>query len=177
MRYSIFQLGLIPISVFIVLLLQDTIFVSTTRISYRDIADLNNLRSYRIFFENRYEIENVQLPATLKEIIQSVDPELPRIDSWGNPFQFRLKDGKGSFGCKNPVHVFSYGEDGRSNSNGNDPDDINSWATKPIMFYTQQRVLQDRNHRLLVVAIWTPILFFILLFVQNIFQKYRTKKA
>lgn len=41
------------------------------------------------------------------------------IDPWGNPYKFLR--------INREVHVFSVGEDGKSFTSGNDPDDINSW--------------------------------------------------
>src|SRR5690606_35704376 len=48
-------------------------------------------------------------------------------DGWGRPFQFERRDGKLS-GKIEAIGVYSLGEDGVSRTEGNDLDDINSWA-------------------------------------------------
>src|SRR5690606_4673628 len=41
------------------------------------------------------------------------------IDPWGNPYNFVVRDGA--------IEVFTFGQNGKSTSNGKDLDDINSW--------------------------------------------------
>ena len=49
----------------------------------------------------------------------------PETDSWGNPYRIQSRAT-----LDEKPRVYSTGEDGLSNTDGNDPDDIRSWDEK-----------------------------------------------
>ena len=71
-----------------------------------------------------------------------LNPEMI-IDGWGRPMQYRLSPPGNSFG------VYSFGEDGLSSSQGEDRDDINSWALNETnrYFVMGARDNPSRNNR------------------------------
>ncbi|MEL7500705.1 MAG: type II secretion system protein GspG [Planctomycetota bacterium] len=81
-----------------------------------------------------------------------------RVDPWGHEYQLVKRD-EGVNLC---WHVYSFGEDGRSKSNGNDQDDINTWNYSVSTYYApkikQQQRIDDAR-----VAIWLAVPFFLVL--------------
>ena len=69
-------------------------------------------------------------------------------DPWGNPYQVFV-DELDSIPPTKHVGVFSFGEDGISNSRGNDPDDISSWRPMSEANFYQRKNLNLRNWFLL----------------------------
>lgn len=65
------------------------------------------------------------------------DPPSEERDSWGRPYQFARRDGKSS-GKIEAIGVYSLGEDGISRTEGNDPDDINSWTVDNAAYYRKR---------------------------------------
>jgi hypothetical protein len=53
-------------------------------------------------------------------------------DPWGHPYRVVAAEGPDRFG------FYSTGRDGLSNSNGNDPDDINSWSEARTRYYEHE---------------------------------------
>ena len=74
-------------------------------------------------------------PANLHKWSKLIDT-LPK-DPWGREYQYftRSSDGKLSYG------IYSFGKDGISHSNGNDPDDFNSW----------EKLRQETSHTPLIL--------------------------
>ena len=79
-------------------------------------------------------------------------------DSWGNPFQIVQLDMPNDEFTHN-VHAYSFGEDGISKTNGNDPDDINSWNYCRTRYYGQRIQSYFRKRDLLRTLWLTPIVF------------------
>lgn len=85
----------------------------------------------------------------------------PENDPWGNPLQAveRIDDA----GTRR-IAVFSLGRDGASATNGEDPDDINSWADDPVAYYQREAQHESRMHHLsctipLACVLYAPMCF------------------
>lgn len=62
-----------------------------------------------------------------------------------------------------PIHAFSFGADGKSDTNGNDLDDINSWNYDPENFYGRL-IANDLKREYLWRTLWvTPINYTLIL--------------
>ena len=98
-------------------------------------------------------------------------------DSWGNRFQIVERKESGVFGMQSPLHVFSFGVDGKSDSKGNDPDDINSWNYDRNTYYGRQ-ITNEFKRKFAWRTLWlTPIIFFPLyLIVQNFTKRQRVAR-
>ena len=76
----------------------------------------------------------------------------PESDPWGNPLQ--AVERSDVSGKMRVFAVFSFGRDGTSATNGDDPDDINSWSDDPVAYYRRE----TQKYRLLCVIPWAIIL-------------------
>ncbi len=63
-------------------------------------------------------------------------PVHPETDIWGNTYRLAI-DGSG-LNAAERIDVYSLGEDGKTTTNGNDPDDINSWTEPSTEFYDRR---------------------------------------
>lgn len=76
-------------------------------------------------------------------LIDGLEPEgafLPKpagTDTWGNHYRLALHDSDSSE--MDQVRIYSLGEDGKTATDGNDPDDINSWTDSNTQFYDQRQ--------------------------------------
>jgi hypothetical protein len=77
----------------------------------------------------------------------------PKNDPWGNPFQ--VGDRLDENGERQFV-VYSFGRDGLSNTNGNDPDDINSWSDDPVAHYQREARRESQVDRM---SFAVPLMF------------------
>jgi len=88
--------------------------------------DVNTFKKVTVLIhDDSRSVEIVKSPTLLIDYGLITEGGIPRestffIDPWGNPYNFFLSDNK--------ILVFSFGEDGKSITRGNDPDDINSWS-------------------------------------------------
>ncbi len=114
-------------------------------IHYRWITALNHVNrvgadiEYRLFPGRRLTVDAAQRWIEGKTIysdphdLQGSPPM--EVDPWGKPLQVveRLDDdGRKRFA------VYSFGFDGISKTDGNDPDDINSWSDDPVAYYIRE---------------------------------------
>ena len=93
-----------------------------SRVTHPHDSVANEIRGIRLRVQNQHE-ENPDFAFDEYNLA-----DLPSNDSWGNPFQFVELNETGIYGCDSILHVYSMGSDGVSLSDGNDPDDINSWS-------------------------------------------------
>ncbi len=96
---------------------------------------LNQMRSVLGALEYDWSLEH---PPTLNEKWNRLDEFLTKcepqnlLDGWGNRLQFVIND-KSTHEARTPeVLVYSRGEDGKSVSGGNDPDDVRLWAHSAV---------------------------------------------
>jgi general secretion pathway protein G len=82
-----------------------------------------------------------------------VDTEHLPSDGWGNTYVYVLDAGlSGGFG------VYSCGRDGTTSSNGNDPDDLNTWDNaKPLPIYYATRPRKDPRDPLTIALLATIV--------------------
>ena len=80
-------------------------------------------------------------------------------DSWGNQLQFVCEE-SGELAVEGgTVLAYSFGQDGKSDSNGNDADDVNSWDDHEIPFYTNQIQNYKTRIRLGRTLLVAPLVF------------------
>jgi len=72
---------------------------------------------------------------------------------------------------ENEILVFSTGADGQSESNGNDPDDINSWDNHHHAFYHGQVDAAEFRERLWRTVWVTPLVIALISMLFSRFQK------
>lgn len=108
--------------------------IASTPVTIRPRGDFNSIGSVL----KMYKINNGSYPTQtqgLKALVEKPtdfhsDTEWTQLsdrvplDPWGNPYQYIAPSSyDGEFA------LFSFGRDGISHSNGNDPDDLNNWST------------------------------------------------
>lgn len=117
-------------------------------------------------FSNRVLNNKTELPSRFN-LWDAIDKK-PPLDPWDKPFVYIDKPKNDcSFG------IYSKGEDGISNTNGNDPDDLNTWTNtdRPYQYY-----LSKINRRDLIVFIIRGLfsglfIFIIFLIFYRIFNR------
>lgn len=83
-----------------------------------------------------------------------MDP--PRPDAWGNPYRIQSRvtpDEK--------LRVYSTGEDGRSNSDGKDLDDIRSWDENRWHWYSRRQFTREMSFCMMASALITAAGFWL----------------
>lgn len=127
------------------------------RITWRHDVAATDIRQIRLFAENEIvsnpslKFGDFDFAAMWHEMGRNVDP-------WGNPYQI-IEMSHSSDGFKTTVHAYSLGQDGKTQTNGNDLDDINSWNYERQRFYGAKIAMDDRKS-LLIQTLWlTPILY------------------
>jgi len=100
------------------------------------------------------EIDESGIIAAKNELL-SVVAQSP--DPWGNPYQVLNFDSSAQ-SSDDLIHVYSFGEDGATDSQGNDPDDINTWDSESGSVYRRRVNLYWEKQKLWQTAWTTPIL-------------------
>jgi hypothetical protein len=90
--------------------------------------------------------------------------EKPCLDRWGNPYRC-VQNVTTDAGSHSALGVYSTGRDGESKTNGNDPDDLNSWNEYPDKFYRAELRSADRKEFAIQGAWLTPFTYAGLLIV------------
>jgi len=86
-----------------------------------------------------------------------------QVDSWGRPIQYVMDESGNLIMDDWTLLAYSLGEDGKSESNGNDADDINTWDEHHIDYYWTP-IRNQHMRKLLWRAVWaTPLIFGLLL--------------
>ncbi len=140
-------------------------------ISYRWVRALNDLNSVAGDIKNRFiphpsfTVDSLQR-WTEGKTLQTDPPELQGtsvalLDPWGNPFQVVERS---SHNGRRQFAVYSLGRDGMSQTNGNDPDDINSWSEDPVAYYQREAQAESQLYRLrctipLVCCLYAPMFY------------------
>ena len=86
-----------------------------------------------------------------------MDP--PRPDAWGNPYRIQSRET-----YDETPRVYSTGEDGVSNSDGNDPDDIRSWDEERWRWYSHRQFTREISFCMIVSALVTASGFWLFSF-------------
>ena len=151
------------------------------RFTYRhdvESASIRNYRSWAIYYSDASgrKFVNDRLANRWADIVHDCD-------QWGNKYQLvehdehdeswppsPSRDETQVHEFPSPYHVYSFGEDGKSDTNGNDPDDINSWNYDRNTFYGRQ-IANEMKRKYLWRTLWlTPIIYLALCVVVHRFK-------
>ena len=161
MKFSIVHLLLLLASWPIAYALSPHLTLVTVREYYCFVATEKVVDGVRYVAE-QLDDQNMLTHSTLVNSPHLAQP-WSQIDSWGNPLQYGRGESDGMISANGIALVYSLGFDGKSESHGNDPDDINSWDKHHRLFYGQQ--LRNRHTQILLWrTVWaTPVIFLVLL--------------
>lgn len=168
MRRRVKQLVLIVV-VFTVTFLIVTWWNSSALVSYRfvrAVSDARILKSHIEMIESRHP--NIEVSEDL--INQWLASELPTYhpygvdfyieaqrDPWGNPYKF-VRDVPIPGVQIEPVGVYSMGRDGVSTTNGDDPDDLNTWDEDCHVWYQRDIALRASMFDGVIAALLTTFI-------------------
>lgn len=79
-------------------------------------------------------------------------------DPWGRPYVFVERDSS-SHDTWDRVHVYSLGEDGKTDSDGNDIDDLNTWNEMSRRYYVRRDHWTDGTRFLVRLGYVFPAIF------------------
>lgn len=85
-------------------------------------------------------------------------PNGPFLDCWGRPYQVAFNK-RQSDGQVQWVGIYSLGYDGVSLSQGDDPDDLNSWDENSDSFYWESIATQHRQEKALNALYYMPFTY------------------
>lgn len=139
--------------------------IPDVRITYRHDVAINEIRNLRHVLSSEFpDADNV----SLDEIVNSaVWKQNCFDDPWDNDYCLTIRHEQDLWSGNNPFHVYSLGENGSTNSNGNDADDINSWNYDRSSFYGPKAVARFKNDRLTnSISLW-PFTFALLYLLLN----------
>ena len=98
------------------------------------------------------------------------------VDLWGQPYKCRrhivMPDG-----TVTESGIYSLGEDGISTSNGNDPDDLNSWDEQCYSFYRRRDAVRYLLGRFIIGIPWAIGLGIIFRFLSSTARGHRSNKG
>ncbi|WP_149499028.1 hypothetical protein [Roseiconus lacunae] len=108
--------------------------------------------------------------ATIADIdIQQLAIDLDGLnDPWGNSYKLVMRQ---DAECDNPefsVHLYSKGEDGISRTDGDDPDDLNTWSNDYGQFYWRRIQREQRLKHAAEATVCSPIVFAIMVVLTRI---------
>ncbi len=75
-------------------------------------------------------------------------------DAWGNEFRAIIP------GIHNTVDVYSLGENGISKTNGNDPDDMNTWSRLHEGQYYQRKIMMGKVYEFIIGGLICSLIAF-----------------
>jgi len=146
------------------------IHMDVARVTYRHDIAANGIRHIRLWATLELE-KHVDLEFAEYDTAALWSGMNGNRDPWGNPYQIVELDRRGMYGLPSTFHVYSLGEDGKSDSSGNDPDDINSWNFDVEKHYGR-RVAARHARESLWRTLWlTPIVYAVCLFVFHSFSR------
>ena len=123
------------------------------------------IRSYEMFNEsplsedviNRWLSHSLTAADCQNSFVELMATRPPTFDVWGNPYRFvrreQNEDPDSEYG------IYSVGIDGESGSNGNDPDDLNSWSLDASHYW--QRYRNRRAKIALVVSLIGALVIYV----------------
>jgi hypothetical protein len=99
-----------------------------------------------------------------------------RLDPWGHPYRCVSPKASPDGQSTHDVGVYSMGQDGVSESNGNDPDDINSWDDHHRRFYLDQIATRKRTENVSVTIVLMPVIYACVLWAESVARRMRLRK-
>jgi hypothetical protein len=88
--------------------------------------------------------------------------EHPGVDPWGQPYRY-IRNRHLTDGTVVELGVYSTGQDGVSETDGNDADDLNSWSEKQGQYYRDEISRQDFSDAALTGLLLTPFTYALLI--------------
>ena len=110
-------------------------------------------------------------PKTKAELLRQWTDGGAWMDSWQRHLQIIENENGDLRREAGRILVYSMGSDGKSESNGNDPDDINSWDDHHLVFYRNKIEQLERNRNLKRSVCLTPFLHAAILWLHAMFRR------
>lgn len=169
LRFSIGHLLLLFPAWVIAFLIAPYAKVQAVRVNYRHDNAASDIRGIRLWaalqLDQRPNLQYSDYDA--KQLWTDLGHQN---DPWGNKYQLIERDEPGLYDLQSPFHAYSFGADGKSDSNGNDPDDINSWNYDRYRYYGAKIAMDERVTNLMKTLWLTPLVYLTLLVVCYIFK-------
>ncbi len=183
MKITLGELALLPVSFLagtLLIWLTIACLVPQNVVHHWDIA-LSNVGALRLYFKSHPSI--VYVPADIDTVNQYLSHSLekpPRLselkwidnkfDPWGNPYVCVERPEDSDEGDR-PWHFYSTGQDGKSATNGNDPDDIGSWKEMQVVanYYHAETRKRKRTAAVLLGLVSSPFVFLALVFMKRLY--------
>lgn len=158
MRFRIRSLLFVPIAWAVAYLIACNFLVNHAFVSWNHNIARSNIQQIQTIAQRLYA-ENPAIGLTEFSDHQWIAGSLESPDPWGHRYQIR-KIGQPNRELQTacPFHVFSFGKDGVTQSDGNDLDDINSWDAESHRFYTRRVASYWESEKLWQTVWTTPIL-------------------
>ena len=173
MKFSIRQLLLIPV-IFLATTFLVASFIPNGSSSW--MHEVNSVQSAQSWVDTsiRYcdseYLDEITINSWLAKQLPSTNPAFdslghsPNFDSWGNPYRIRMP--------KKPNDqflVYSMGKDGKSNTQGDDGDDIRSWDANRGTWYANRQFKYEISACMICSGILTAVCFWLstLLYVKQ----------
>ncbi|MCA9265743.1 MAG: hypothetical protein KDA60_17900 [Planctomycetales bacterium] len=183
MRFSIGHLLLVFPAFFLATFIAEW-WDSQTLVTYRFTIALNEIR--KIQFQLKWahdlrdnseiteDVVNQWLAGSLPDTHPAAHDlyESPGFDPWGSPYKC-LPNVQLSNGVVQPFGVYSMGRDSESESNGNDPDDLNSWNEDCYQWYVNDITQRNRRRIGIYGAMITPVVYLGLFAAGRLFGFFR----
>lgn len=143
-----------------------------SRITWRHDVAANDIRQIRLYAENAIH-DNASLSFNDFDFTELWIELGDNFDPWGNPYRL-VERNEHADGFKSTVHAYSLGQDGETQTDGNDLDDINSWNYDRQRYYGAQIALDDRKTYLIRTLWLTPLVYLAMVCgYRTIFPLYR----
>ncbi|MEC9091905.1 MAG: hypothetical protein VX438_04310 [Planctomycetota bacterium] len=165
LRYTCIVVLSWPISYCLVAFATSNSWIKTNKITPmgRAKVQLQNIKSLTINEINPNGIQNeIELQLLKSKIKDDIG-----LDPWGNTYQVVDRIPNSSDQPENSFPYYSYGIDGKSRTQGNDPDDINLWDNHHHDHYERQSKLRQKRQSFIGALVLTPLIFVFLAFVQR----------
>ena len=174
-RFSIANLLLLVASWPVAYFLSPQLKLQQTRTTYGSTVTSNTLSTVRQIGHMLHK-DGELTHANLVNSLYLANP-WSQIDSWGNPLQY-VRDESGHLVVEDgTVLPYSCGQDGKSESEGNDPDDINCWNVHHRPFYRRQ-MQNYRQRKRIWRTVWvTPLVFVTFLLAKQMLAAGASKVA